>query len=183
MKYIFSKDEIELVKPSLVHKNQVMKMKEDFLKNNEGFDGCSRLEDNISYEEWLDFDDRLRNIYKESFVPSTVYLGIRKIDGKLVGIIDYRHSLSEFLLNYGGNIGYSTVIDERRKGYAKEMLRQLKEIIKEEGINKKVLLCCDKENIASSKTIIANGGILENEISDDVNLTKSGVIQRYWIEV
>ena len=45
----------------------------------------------------------------------------------------------------------------------------------------KVLLTCDKENIASAKTIISNGGILENEVTDKVNLTKSGVIQRYWI--
>ena len=37
--------------------------------------------------------------------------------------------------------------------------------------------------IASAKTIQANGGILENEIKDDVGLSKSGCIQRYWIEL
>ncbi len=43
---------------------------------------------------------------------------------------------------------------------------------------KKVLMCCDKENIASARTIIKNGGILENEVLDN------GVwIQRYWIEL
>ena len=38
-----------------------------------------------------------------------------------------------------------------------------------------------KENEASRKTIIANGGILENEIIDDIGLSVSGIIQRYWI--
>ena len=58
----------------------------------------------------------------------------------------------------------------------KLMLEKCKELNEE-----KVLSTCDKENIASAKTIIANGGILENEVTDKVKLTKSGVIQRYWI--
>ena len=43
---------------------------------------------------------------------------------------------------------------------------------------KKVLMCCDKDNIASTRTIIKNGGILKNEVLDN------GVwIQRYWLEL
>ena len=53
---------------------------------------------------------------------------------------------------------------------------------KELKINR-VLITCDKENIASRKTIIANGGVLENEVLDDVHLGKSGTIQRYWISL
>ena len=44
------------------------------------------------------------------------------------------------------------------------------------GIDK-VLMVCDKSNIASAKTIIKNGGVLENEIIDENNK----VNQRYWI--
>ena len=47
----------------------------------------------------------------------------------------------------------------------------------------KVLLTCDKGNVASQRTIIKNGGMLENEISDTVGLSKSGIIQRYWISL
>lgn len=44
--------------------------------------------------------------------------------------------------------------------------------------DQKILMCCDKENIASARTIIKNDGILENEVLDN------GVwIQRYWIEL
>ena len=47
----------------------------------------------------------------------------------------------------------------------------------------KVLLACDKGNEASRRTIVKNGGELENEIADDVGLTVSGVIQRYWVKL
>lgn len=45
----------------------------------------------------------------------------------------------------------------------------------------RVLLTCDKGNEASRKTIVKNGGVLENEVVDMAGLSKSGMIQRYWI--
>lgn len=42
----------------------------------------------------------------------------------------------------------------------------------------KVLLTCDKGNTISSKTILNNGGILENEGIDSVGLSKTGIIER-----
>lgn len=62
------------------------------------------------------------------------------------------------------------------------MLKLLLEHCKKVGVHR-VLITCDKENIASSKTIIANEGILENEVIDEVNLVESGTIQRYWISL
>jgi predicted acetyltransferase len=41
---------------------------------------------------------------------------------RLVGIIDLRHALNDFLKDFG-NSGYSVRPSERRKGYATEMLR------------------------------------------------------------
>ena len=40
----------------------------------------------------------------------------------------------------------------------------------------RVLITCDKENIASAKTILSCGGVLENEIPEEGRIT-----QRYWI--
>lgn len=173
---------LKLVNPTMEYKEQVMEYRKIFLENNESFDGCSGLEDCNTYEEWIDFDSRLSRKYGKTYAPSSVYLAIRLSDNKLVGIIDIRHSLSDFLYNYGGNIGYSVLPEERRKGYAKEMLKLAIEKCKEMNI-KRVLLTCDKENIASAKTIQANGGVLENEVIDEVNLSESGIIQRYWISL
>ena len=40
----------------------------------------------------------------------------------------------------------------------------------------KVIMVCDKDNIGSVKSIINNGGVLENEV-----LKEGKLIQRYWI--
>lgn len=176
------KDELKLVTPTLEYNEQVMKYRKVFLDNNENLSGCAELEDVSSYEEWIDFDNRRSKIYAKDYVPSTVCLCIRVKDDKLVGIIDFRHDLTDFLLKYGGNIGYSIHPEERRKGYGTEMLRLMLMKCREHN-KKRVLLTCDKENIASAKIMIANGAVMENEVVDEVNLSKSGIIQRYWIEL
>lgn len=177
-----NEERLNLVVPTMEYKEQVMNYRKVFLDNQESFDGCAGLEECNTYEEWMDFDNRLSKKYGKSYVPSNVYLGVRKSDNKLVGIIDIRKGLTDFLYNYGGNIGYSIIPDERRKGYATEMLRQLLPKCKAFNMNR-VLITCDKYNIGSVKTIIANGGVLENEVIDEANLCKSGIIQRYWISL
>ena len=45
------------------------------------------------------------------------------------------------------------------------------------GMNQ-VLMVCDKKNIGSVKSIIKNGGIMENEI-----IQNDRIMQRYWIDL
>ena len=90
-------------------------------------------------------------------------------------MIDIRHRLNEYLLQFGGNIGYSVRPSQRRKGYATEMLALALEECRKLGIDR-ALVTCDKTNIGSAKTIQKNGGVLENEVLEGDRIT-----QRYWI--
>jgi len=142
-------------------------------------DGTAGLSKATSFEEWYGHLIANSNPATVSIglVPASTYLAIRKSDHRLVGMIDIRHYLNEHLLAVGGHIGYSVRKSERRKGYAKQMLFLALQKCRELGIEE-VLVTCDKDNIASAKTILSQGGVLENEAQDD-----NEIVQRYWINL
>ena len=79
-----------LVRPCKLYAEQVMSYKEEMSQNGDSFDGCAGLEDVYSFDEWIDFEGRLRKKYKTGYVPSEVFLAVRRSDKFLVGMIDYR---------------------------------------------------------------------------------------------
>ena len=92
-------------------------------------------------------------------------------------MIDIRHSLNDFLLQAGGHIGCGVRKSERKKGYAKQMIKLALEKCKELKIEK-VLITCNDDNIASEKSIIACGGELE-----DIRTVDGKNYKRFWIEI
>ena len=111
-------------------------------------------------------------------VPDSTFFLLDTERDRLLGAVNIRHYLNEALLKDGGHIGDGIRPSERRKGYATEMIRLALSECKKLGIDR-VLMVCDKDNIGSAKSIVKNGGILENEIVGP----EGNIEQRYWIEI
>ncbi|MBQ5384051.1 MAG: GNAT family N-acetyltransferase [Treponema sp.] len=163
---------IRLVRPNEKMKDKAIDFKEEFFSHNEKTINGSELLDKIDdYDEWLKIVTQ--NMSPETVSPDWVvtdtFFAIDENE-KIVGIIDLRHTLNDFLKDFG-NCGYSVRPSERKKGHATEMLRQLLVIAKEIGMNE-LHLSVEKTNEASVKTIRKNGGVyersfeFENEIAD-----------------
>ena len=173
-------EEIYLIKPEMKHKDMVVSYKQEHLNyGEEVIHGSSMLDKKNTYEEWLTCikNNQNEDTLAEGWVVSSTYLVMDKLEKMVIGMIDTRHQLNETLRNYGGHIGYSVRPNERKKGYATRMLLLALEICKKMEINE-VMLTCDKQNVASQRTIIKCGGKLEKEIRIDDEM-----VQFYWIEV
>lgn len=136
----------------------------------------------IFRNDYHDFDYYLEHLEAkeetDERVPDSVFFLLDTERDRLLGAINIRHYLNDELLREGGHIGDGIRPSERRKGYATEMIRLALAECRKLGIEK-VLITCDKDNIASAKSIINNGGTLENEF-----INSDGVIeQRYWITI
>lgn len=168
---------LTLITPTESYREQILAYRAEFLQAGDYLAGCAGLDKAPSFGEWLQAlrDNSREETVREGLVPASNYMAIRQADNRLVGFIDLRHRLNEFLLQFGGNIGYSVRPCERRQGYAKEMLTLALLKCRERGM-RRVLVTCRKENFASARTIQSCGGVLENE-----GFKEGTLYQRYWI--
>jgi predicted acetyltransferase len=131
-------------------------------------------------EPWADYVRKL-DVYRSGVdVPAgwvaSTFLGAF-VGGELVGRVSIRHELNDFLMNFGGHIGYCVRPAHRRMGYASEILRQGLIIARAEGVDR-VLVTCDDDNPGSAGVIERSGGVLE-----DVRTHPDGQPRRrYWID-
>ena len=165
---------LKLVRLKSEYKNHLFNMMDEWCATNEKIFPTS-----ITINDYHDFDFYMKNLCREKevngIVPETTYFCLDLDKDIFVGAVTIRHYLTEKLKYNGGHIGDGIRPSERRKGYATAMIGLALIEAKKLGIDK-VLMCCDKRNIASAKSIMNNGGVLENEVLiDDV------VKQRYWI--
>ena len=136
----------------------------------------------IFKNDYRDFDYYLDHLEvknaEEGFVPDSVFFLLDEERNRLLGAVNIRHYLTESLLKEGGHIGDGIRPGERRKGYATEMIRLALIECRRLGIDR-VLMTCEKDNIGSARSIIKNGGVLENEFVNE----DGEIEQRYWIDL
>ena len=152
---------ITLRRPKKEDKEKALAFRKEFFDRGEStINGSELLDQMDSYDEWLKSvtDNTSSESVNPEWVVTDTYFAIDET-GRIAGIVDLRHELKGFLLDFG-NSGYSVRPSERRKGYATSMLGLIVERAKEIGLER-LQLSVERTNEASIKTILKNGGIYE----------------------
>ena len=172
--------ELRLVLPTLEYGEQVMAFKQECLDIGSSMDGCGPLRRSNTAAEWLEdaLSDTDPATLREGRVLATNFITVRQSDNTLVGMLQVRHYLNDYLKQFGGHSGYSIRPSERRKGYAKEQLRQALVWCKEELKLDKVLITCLTDNEASRRTILGAGGVYDGTVHEE---EQNIDLERYWI--
>jgi len=172
--------------PSLERKNEALEYIEEFYKYDSQIHGTGSLDRELkkgkAYEEWLSNNIKLHDesyALEKGLVPSYTYFFVREDDNKIVGMIDLRLGLNEYLRNFGGHIGYSIRPTERKKGYNKINLYLVLQEAQRYNLDK-VLITCADSNEGSKKTILSLGGKFEKSNFDE---SDNETMELYWIDV
>lgn len=167
---------LKLVKASPQYRRQITEMLCEWYATGENIIPYS-----IRRIDYHDFEYYCENLEikdtSSDLVPDSTFFCLDCDRDIMVGAVNIRHKLNENLLRSGGHIGDGVRPSERRKGIATRMIALALEECRKLRIDK-VLMVCNKDNVGSAKSIIKNGGILENEI-----ISGGEYLQRYWIDL
>lgn len=128
-------------------------------------------QEKVSYEEWLGWTEDDRKAGQDLYFL---------MEGEaLLGAISIRYKKRAQDTGTDGNSGYGIRPSMRQKGYAAKMLALALPLMQAYGLNP-AAITCDKENIASAKTILKNGGRL---IKEELDEETGKLVQIYYIYI
>lgn len=170
---------MKLIRPSLEWAEELLAYRAAFRMSGERMDGTGSLSSTTDMQLYV----RQCAEYEygiglpDGHVPATQLMLVDEERHRLLGMLQIRHELNDYLALYAGHIGYSVRPSERRKGYAKKMLAMSLPLCRALGLDR-VMITCFPENEGSRRTILANGGVYEYTSHD---LEEHLDFERYWI--
>ena len=174
-----SLEDLRLVPPSEELLEEVRAYRLEFLAADSSMDGAGPLRRYEDPRDWLEAVRRYEDpaTVPEGKVPATELLCLR--DGRLLGMLQIRHCLNDYLQRYAGHIGYSVRPSARRQGVAKWMLAALLPHCRALGLDR-VMIACEPWNEGSRRTILANGGVYEKTVHEP---ERNIDLEQYWIRL
>ncbi len=174
-------DGLHLVKPSAEYEDQLLAYVKELYDATSTFDGTAGIRNFPSIKFWI----KNLELYSseetcpEGKVCATQFL---LVDGgnTLLGMINIRHTLNEYLAKIGGHIGYNIRPKYRRMGYGKKMLAMALPYCRDTLDLDRVLVTCNSSNEASRRTILACGGIFDGTSFDEAD---GETVERYFINL
>jgi predicted acetyltransferase len=117
----FNRENMKLVLPSLRYKKSYIEALEES-KNEKGETLLNRPAENESFKDFVRLlhDNRKGVNLSEGHVPATMFWLIDQKE--VIGRLQIRHELNDYLFKYGGHIGFYVRPSKRGMGYGTKML-------------------------------------------------------------
>lgn len=169
--------ELSLVLPDGSHREAYLAMMEEWLAFGGRLNPGTLRNNGAPYDEWLRQTRANRDplTCQAGRAPQTLYFALND-RGELVGAVSLRPQPDEATLRDAGHVAYGVRPSQRRKGYATQMLALAVERLRALGVAR-VWVTCAADNEASIRTVLRNGGVLEDEITSSGGEAR----KRFWI--
>ena len=117
-------DGCRLMIPDASLSSEIIAYRQAMLDAGSSMDGCGSLRRLANPADWLASNEAFlrKETAPAGWGPTTQYVYVREADGRIVGMLQVRWEMNDFLRRFGGHIGYCVRPDERQKGYASAML-------------------------------------------------------------
>ena len=110
-------DKCMLVKPDVSFENDIAAFRQEMLDAGSSMDGTGPLKRMDNIAEWLEITRSLesKDTVPSNWVTCDQYIYVRETDHKIIGMIQFRHYLNDFLEKYGlESTYYAADRDEER---------------------------------------------------------------------
>lgn len=173
--------QLELISPTPAWEKEILAYRRETLERDGHINGGGGLDRYETLADWLAWLEKMSraDTCGAGWVPSSTLLCVDLSARRVVGTVDVRHTLNDYLQQFGGHIGYAIRPDERGKGYGTAQLRLALDYAAARLGLARVLVTCDRTNAASRATILSCGGALENEVWNE---KEHKTTQRFWVE-